>query len=84
MADLPKSVREPLLASRELLSLKQNLEKQKSLPKYDSQSLRLQKVPLNLSTMENCDILEIKNPQFVSVYAKEIFDGLVAIEVRLI
>ena len=84
MADLPKSVREPLLASRELLSLKQTLEKQKSLPKYDSQSLRLQKIPLNLSTMENCDILEIKNPQFVSVYAKEIFDGLVSIEVSLI
>jgi len=26
--------------------------------------------------MENCDILEINNPQYVSVYAKEIFENL--------
>ena len=83
MAELPKTTRDPLLASRELLSFnKLNLEKEKVALKVEIQTKRFQKIPMNLFSMENCDILEINNPQFVSVYAKEIFSHLLTVEVN--
>jgi hypothetical protein len=81
--ELPKTTRDPLLASRELLSLKPNIEKEKVLPKVEVPPKRPQKVPMSLFTMENCDILEVGNPQYVSVYAKEIFDHLLSVEEKL-
>lgn len=79
LAELPKTTKDPLLASRELLSSKQGQDNQK----YGLQTKRVQKVPMNLFTMENCDILNVNNPQYVSVYAKDIFDHLIAVEVRI-
>lgn len=83
LAELPKTTKDPLLASRELLSSKQYQEGLKSTFQI-GQTNRVQKVPMNLFTMENCDILNVGNPQYVSVYAKEIFDHLLTVEVRII
>jgi len=80
MADFPKAFEDPLLASREILCTKSAGEKNKEVTKAENPPKKLQKVSLNLFTMENCDILEINNPQYVSVYAKEIFENLKAVE----
>jgi len=77
MADFPKAMRAPLLASRELLGSKPVKE---AVKPADCQARKIQKVSLNLFAMENCDILEINNPQYTSVYAKEIFENLKAEE----
>jgi len=81
LADFPKAPGDPLLASREILCSKPVVEKSKAAVNVEVQPKRLQKkASLNLFTMENCDILEINNPQYVSLYAKEIFDNLKAVE----
>jgi len=80
MADFPKSMKDPIIASRELLAAKPTLEKNKESIKPEALPRKLQKVSLNLFAMENCDILEINNPQYASVYAKEIFKNLKADE----
>jgi len=81
LAELPKTTKDPLLASRELLSSKTALEK--SNIQTNGKTKCVQKVPMNLFTMENCDILNVSNPQYVSVYAKDIFDHLLAVEEKL-
>lgn len=82
MADFPKAMRDPIVASREILvSSKPAVEKAKADVKPESQTRKVQKVSMNLFAMENCDILEINNPQYTSVYAKEIFENLKAVEV---
>ena len=82
MADLPKAMRDPIVASREILgSAKPIVEKNKVEVKPECQTRKVQKVSMNLFIMENCDILVINNPQYTSVYAKEIFENLKAVEV---
>lgn len=82
--EIPKTTRDPLLASRELLSHKQNIDKEKLYSKAEMQQKRPpQKAPMNLYTMENCDLLELNNPQYVVGYVKEIFDYLTAAEVSI-
>jgi len=77
LAELPKTTKDPLLASRELLSFKFNPEKDRINPQS---RVAPQRIPLRLFEMENCDLFNVNNPQYVSIYAKEIFEHLLNVE----
>jgi len=78
LAELPKTTKDPLLASRELLSFKFNPERERLHPQS---RVAPQRIPLRLFEMENCDLLNVNNPQYVTTYAKEIFEHLLNVEV---
>jgi len=78
LAELPKTTKDPLLASRELLSFKFNPEKDRINPQS---RVAPQRIPLRLFEMENVDLFNVNNPQYVAIYAKEIFEHLLDVEV---
>ncbi len=81
LAELPKTTKDPLLASRELLSSRSLQEREKTMTQVNAQQKKITK---SITTMENCDVQAINNPQYVSLYAKEVFDHLLSVEVYLL
>jgi hypothetical protein len=88
--EIPKTTRDPLLSAKDLnfnlesfqeKKLHHNHTKSMAIENANSISSPTFKSFPNFAEMEDADIQEINNPQFVPQYAKEIFNYLRTVEV---